>query len=382
MWQLTVVTFCCIVGAKLGGGDQLFIEAAKEFWAFSPKTVQDTTLLTCLKVLPVGVLLALITSLFAAKFLGLFGIYNNLETNIKPSLIENIKDSSLINYISFILFFEEGIFRFIPIIISYFFNTNIVGMLIIFNIAFALVHLGNFDTKNPLVVLPQFFCGIVVSICAFKFGFITGAIIHLYFDFVLFSTYRKMKYNSIIFITAIYYGFIGLVGLELSKDVWPELSSVLAWSGPISKDISLNYEQGIGVIMLTYGLVKSFGNLAGFDNVSSPISKEYSVEKLIGLAIVGTVINVVFSFLSSWLILNPLVNYPIIATLAFALMFVGFNKYSSLSEGAFHAFKVPVSALSLIIYAIAGPVVTIQLALTELLITLPDIFIWVNSEEI
>jgi hypothetical protein len=382
MWQLTVVTFCCIIGAKLGGGYLLFIDGAKEFFAFNPKAIQDTSLITCIKVLPIGILLSLISSILCANILRFFGIYNNMENTVKPTFVQGLKDDSLINFICFILFFEEGIFRFIPIVISYFFNTNLAILLLIFNIAFALVHLGNFDTKNPLITLPQFCSGLVISICAYKFGFVTAAIIHLYFDFVLFSTYRKIRYGLITFFIAIYYAIIGILGLGLCSSVLPEIGTILTWNSPIPRDIELNYQQAIGIIMFTFGLVKSFGNLAGFDNVSSPINKKYNIEQLIGLAIVGSLVNILFSFFSSWLLLNTFANYHTIASLLFALVFVGFYKQSSLSGGAFHAFKIPVSALSLLIYAIVGPIMTIQLAFSELLIALPDILILVNSEEI
>jgi hypothetical protein len=382
MWQLSVITCLCILSLKIGHGNVMLIEAAKDFFAFKTSIPQDHSMLSCLKVLPMGIIASLVVALPISQTFKFFGLYSKDDSNTKL-LISRLKENSLISFVLFIFLFEEGIFRIIPILVGNYMNWNIAALLIIFNVAFALVHLGNFkDASNLLIILPHFLVGLVFCVVAYKFGIITAFLVHLYYDFALFSLDRNIKYNPVTLLVTIYYGVIAFVGYQLTIKNIPDLSFLTQWTGTIPPDLKLSFEQSLGVIMLSWGAVKFLGNVAGFDNITPHEIEKYKPKTIFLFGFGATVFTCVFTFLSSWLITNPFASYPYLCALGIAIIFVGFNSHNSLSESAFNAFKIPASAFSIVIYAIIGPLAAIPLILTEFVISLPDMLLLVNSERI
>lgn len=385
MWQLTVLTVILILSLKFGNGFDLMWDATSEFFSFKANVIQDTSLLTTLKILPIGILSCLLCSLAISQTLKLFGFYKD-EENSLIAFINAIKEQSILSFVLFIFIFEEGLFRIIPILIGSNLNINLVWLLLIFNAFFALLHMGNFDhAKNPLVILPHFCSGLVFCVIAYKFGIVSAFLVHIYYDFVLFSTDRNIKYTTKTFLITVYYGLVTFLGYWLVINNFPDLSFLASWTGPVPKALSMTYTQAIGLVLLTFGAIKCLGNVAGLDNVTFTNDSILKDKKIWLYAVLGVLFSLVVTLFSTWLITStssPFSQYPLITSVLISLVFIGNSTQNSLSEGAFQAFKIPVYAFSIVIYAIVGPVMAVAVILTEFIITLPDIYLVLNSEKI
>jgi hypothetical protein len=225
---------------------------------FAPDKVLDTSYITALQVIPAGIVIALLGSIVSIGILKLFKI--DLDSHIGHDKISR-KSHWSIGF--FLLVFEEGIFRIIPMYLSNLMGWNTPVVLILTSVLFALFHIMNFQNKNqnPLSTLPQLFTGVLIASIAMSYGWWTGFLFHYVYDLVLFSTEKQRKYTSNEVAIFLYMAVVAVLGYFISGGVGFLGNTNLN----TFETVNLSNQQIVGSVFVVYGTVIGLINLLGFD---------------------------------------------------------------------------------------------------------------------
>jgi Type II CAAX prenyl endopeptidase Rce1-like len=322
--------------AYFDGGFIELYESIGNFIKTGPIYSPDYTMLSTLKIVPAGMVIAIIFS-----YLGIFIAVKFGANFSSHSGFDNFKNKSILSFVSLIILFEEGVFRVFPIWISKLVGISPVIPLFIFSIFYGLMHWFNYKSKpSILVTLPQVFLGLLFSAVAVNYGIGAAMIFHLYFDFILFSSIREQKYSSIDVIIGIFHLFIAVAGYFMSKDIIFQLISILHWTAPVPTDFNPTLIQTLGILFLLDGAISAFTVLTGYD--STKIEKSVQDMSLIDIYKNVFISGVVF--LSILQLIYNNVNFvhtnPVICFFVFVLMTFLPNNINSLSEMSQKSLKV------------------------------------------
>jgi hypothetical protein len=225
---------------------------------FAPDKVLDTSYITALQVIPAAIVIGLAGSIISLWILKLFKI--DLDSHIGHDKISR-KSYWTIGF--FLLVFEEGIFRILPMYVSNLMGWNTPVVLISTSVLFALFHIMNFQNKNqnPLSTLPQLFTGLLIASVAMSYGWWTGFLFHYVYNLVIFSTEKQRKYTSNEVAIFIYMAMVAVLGYFISGGV--------GFLGTINlntfETVNLSNQQVVGSVFLIYGIVIGLINMLGFD---------------------------------------------------------------------------------------------------------------------
>jgi hypothetical protein len=332
-----------------GGFIKLF-EGVRGFLNNGVNYVPDETLLTTLKVVPAGMVLALVMSLFGVYLAKIFG-----ADFTSHSGYDKLKQKKVYFFVFLIIFFEEGLFRVLPIFLSKWLNMSPVIPLIISSVLFGVIHWYNYKKKpSILVTLPQMLSGFILAIVAVNFGIVAAIVFHLYFDFVLFSSCREQKYSLIDVIIGGYFTILAVAGYYMSKDVLYQLIGILHWTAPIPDSFHPNIVEGIGLLFVFQGTISAFTHLVGYDSVL--INK--SIEKMSLITQYGTFLLVSSSIAIIAERIYANVNFvhsnPLICFFMFTLIFFIFEDINSVSQMSYRSLMLIPGTLSYFVYVKAG----------------------------
>jgi len=184
-----------------------------------------------------------------------------------------VKRGGVFGIISFIVFLEEIVFRILlfglPLTLS---SRNIYVFYffwIVSNVTWGVLHIPNYkkEERHFGLILPQIISGMfILSFVYLKYGFWTCFMIHLVWDYILFSVYSEEELKSPLFkklpsrLLGIGIGYWLLGGFSN-----PAISQLL--SNMSAEGFTL--WQFVGLLLLFDSLINIFCDLAGMDEVSS-----------------------------------------------------------------------------------------------------------------
>ncbi len=205
-----------------------------------------------------------ITVLDIAIVFALMGVLSKYITVKGEHSVEGMlspkKEEKLFKRVYLIVVLEEfsarllflGIFYKLPVF------HNPVGFYTLFlvgNTLWALVHLGNFKSKedrSPLLVLPQFIGGVSLTYIFMKYGFFPAFIAHFVYNCVLFAASKRQETNWVDF-KLIQLGAVYMVIGWLLLD--RPLSDTMTWFAPHSSFVleGWGFRQYFALLLLLDG---------------------------------------------------------------------------------------------------------------------------------
>ena len=125
------------------------------------------------------------------------------------------------------------------------FLSGVAGFYLLFfigNGSWALVHLFNYKNKklrNPVMVLPQFVGGIVLTGVYISFGLVGAILVHVAYDMILFALDRRDRFNGGEIALVIYHTIIGAIALAMFTRSGHDLRDMKVWLNADLKTMAL-----------------------------------------------------------------------------------------------------------------------------------------------